>query len=164
MIQPPQAKPERWGNSGSDNDLVNHAPGGVASGDGDNIDLKLQAGLQAGLPIGPENLWQGARRQCSGGPPTGSDRQSTAQANPTPNGRAKVMERRLPNEVDRPRKGATNGTGEGRPSAGAPGRGGAVGARKPPTSHPVAKHVQGEGPIVNHHGVDGGGPIGLQNG
>ena len=120
MIQPPQAEPERWGNSGGDNDLLNHAPGGVPCGDGGNIDLKLQAGLQAGVPIGPEDLWQGARGQGSGGPPTESDRQTTAQANPTPDGGAKVMECGLPDEMDRPWERATNGTGESRPTAGAP--------------------------------------------
>ena len=158
MTQPPQRR-KRWGNNGGDDDLWNQAPGNMPVGDGGNIDLHLQTGLQAGLPVGAEDLWQRARGQGGRGPPTGSDRQTTPKTNPTPRSRPEVMEGRLPGVVDSTGKVATNGPGEGGPTPGAPHRPEASGARQPPAGNHVANHGLREGPTVDDHGVDGCGTL-----
>ena len=99
MTQPPQRR-KRWGDKEGDDDLWNQAPGDMPVGDGGNIDLHLQTGLQAGLPVGAEYLWQWASGQSGRGPPTGSNGQATPKANPTPSSRPKVMEGSLPGVVD----------------------------------------------------------------
>ena len=99
MTQPPQCR-KRRGDNGCDDYLWYQAPGDMPVGDGGNIDLHLQAGLQARLPVGAEYLWQWASGQGCRGPPTGSNGQTTPEANPTLSSRPKVMEGRLPGVVD----------------------------------------------------------------